>query len=452
MGKNLFSSNKPVSTWPFTKVLVANRGEIAVRIIRSCRALGLKTVAIYSTADKNALHVKLADEAICVGPANAADSYLNIASIITAAKITGSQAIHPGYGFLSENADFAQACEANQVKFIGPSANVISLLGDKETARATMGKYGLPIVKGGKETITTAKDASLQADEIGYPIMLKASAGGGGKGMRIVRSSEELTAKFSVAQKEAVSSFGDKRMYLERYLEAPRHIEVQIMADQAGHVIAVGERDCTIQAHHQKIIEEAPAVVLSTKTRETMLSKCEKAVAKLHYEGAGTIEFLYNSDGSFYFMEMNTRIQVEHPITELTSDVDLITMQLRLAAGDKLNGHRPKRAGFVLECRCNAVTSGKITGLHLPGGYGVRVDTALYQGYFVPPNYDGLIAKIIVYGMDRKTVVKQMQAIIDETVISGIGTNLELLAQLLDDSDYQELKTTVNWLDSKMKQ
>lgn len=450
MGKSLFSSNKSISEWPFKKVLVANRGEIAVRIIRSCRILGLQTVAIYSTADKNSLHVHLADEAVCIGPANASESYLNIAAIIAAAKMTQAQAIHPGYGFLSENANFARACEKNQMKFVGPSSSVISLLGNKAAARSTMSKYGLPILEGGDKAVTTLKEATDQAAVIGYPVMLKASAGGGGKGMRIIKDSGQMTAKFSLAQEEASAAFGDKQMYLEKYLEQPRHIEVQIMADQKGHVISVGERDCTIQAQHQKIIEEAPAVVLADEVRAKMLAQCEEAVAQLHYEGAGTIEFLYNGDGSFYFMEMNTRIQVEHPITELTSDVDLVTMQFRIAAGELLSGQRPHRTGFALECRLNALTPGKIQGLHLPGGYGVRVDTALYQSYQVPGNYDGLIAKIIAYGNDRESVLKEMQTIIDETVISGIKTNLELLAQLLNDPDYKELKTTVNWLDQRM--
>ncbi len=448
---SLFKSSKPIAEWPFSKVLVANRGEIAVRIMRTCRMLGLKTVAVYSTVDRNSLHVKLADEAVCIGPANAAESYLNIRSIIMAAKMTGAQAIHPGYGFLSENADFAAACAKNKIKLIGASAKVIALLGDKEAARSTMAAAGLPVVPGSSSAVTTLTDVQKQATKIGFPIMLKASAGGGGKGMRIVRSEAALAKSFAVAQEEAVSSFGDNRMYLEKYLESPRHIEVQIMADQYGHVTAIGERDCTIQARHQKVIEEAPALVLSAGDRETMLSQCEKAVAKLGYEGAGTIEFLYSGTGAYYFMEMNTRIQVEHPVTELTTGVDLVEMQLRVAAGDELNGQRPVRDGVALECRVNALSSGKVTGLHLPGGQGVRVDSALYQGEVIPASYDGMIAKLGIYGPTRERVIRQMQQIVDETVISGIETNLELLAQLLAEPDFQKLRTTVNWLDEKIE-
>lgn len=447
MDNHLFSSSSSVSKWPFHKVLIANRGEIAVRIIRTCRILGLQTVAVYSTADKDALHVKLADQAICIGPANANSSYLNISAIITAAKLTGAEAVHPGYGFLSESADFAQACEQNHLKLIGTSSNVISLLGDKEQSRLTMKQAGLPVVRGSQHVITDVDDALNQAREIGYPLMLKASAGGGGKGMRIINSANEMKAKFATAQEEAIASFDSNEMYLEQYLPNPRHIEVQIIADQYGNVLALGERDCTIQAHHQKVIEEAPALVVPTSTRTEMLRQTEKAVANLHYEGAGTIEFLYNRDGSYYFMEMNTRIQVEHPITELTTGTDLVELQLRVAAGAKLSKHHEVPHGFALECRVNALTPGKITALHLPGGQGVRVDTALYQGYTVPGNYDGMIAKIIVYGDRRQRVLQQMQEAIDETVIGGIKTNLELLIQILREPDFQRLKTNVNWLD-----
>lgn len=448
MDNHLFSSSSSVSKWPFHKVLIANRGEIAVRIIRTCRILGLQTVAVYSTADKDALHVKLADQAICIGPANANSSYLNISAIITAAKLTGAEAVHPGYGFLSESADFAQACEQNHLKLIGASSNVISLLGDKEQSRLTMKQAGLPVVRGSQHVITDVDDALNQAREIGYPLMLKASAGGGGKGMRIINSANEMKAKFATAQEEAIASFDSNEMYLEQYLPNPRHIEVQIIADQYGNVLALGERDCTIQAHHQKVIEEAPALVVPTSTRTEMLRQTEKAVANLHYEGAGTIEFLYNRDGSYYFMEMNTRIQVEHPITELTTGTDLVELQLRVAAGAKLSKHHEVPHGFALECRVNALTPGKITALHLPGGQGVRVDTALYQGYTVPGNYDGMIAKIIVYGDRRQRVLQQMQEAIDETVIGGIKTNLELLIQILREPDFQRLKTNVNWLDN----
>ncbi|EEW54020.1 acetyl-CoA carboxylase biotin carboxylase subunit [Limosilactobacillus antri] len=451
MDNHLFKSSRSVSKWPFHKVLVANRGEIAVRIIRTCRLLGIKTVAVYSAADKTALHVKLADEAVCIGPASASKSYLNISAIIVAAKITGAGAIHPGYGFLSESPEFAAACEKNGLKLIGPSSQVIALLGDKEQARLTMAAAGLPVVKGSTQVITKVADALDQASQLGYPVMLKASAGGGGKGMRIVHSPAEMKANFPVAQEEAMASFSSKEMYLEQYLPNPRHIEVQIVADRYGNVTALGERDCTIQARHQKVIEEAPAAVLSDDVRAEMLKRTETAVSRLHYEGAGTIEFLYNRDGSFYFMEMNTRIQVEHPITELITGTDLVELQLRIAAGDELSKHHIKTRGFALECRVTALTPGKITGLHLPSGQGVRVDTALYQGYVVPGNYDGMIAKIIVYGDRRQQVLQQMQALVGETVIKGIKTNLEMLAQILQEPDFQRLTTNVNWLDKLEK-
>ena len=451
MDNHLFKSSNSVSKWPFHKVLIANRGEIAVRIIRTCRILGLETVAVYSAADAEALHVKLADEAVSIGPANAEQSYLNIAALIGAAQLTGADAIHPGYGFLSESADFAQACRDNHIKLIGPSPAVIEMLGDKETARLTMKKAGLPVVKGSQAVVTTLAEARAQANQIGYPVMLKASAGGGGKGMRIINSVTDLTQQFATAQEEAVASFNDNRMYLEQYLPAPRHIEVQIIADRYGHAVALGERDCTIQARHQKVIEEAPAVVLPANVREEMLRRSERAVSQLNYEGVGTIEFLYNPDGSYYFMEMNTRIQVEHPVTELITGTDLVEIQLRLAAGAELSTRRPQPFGFALECRVNALTPGQITGLHLPSGQGVRIESALYQGYRVPTNYDGMIAKIIVYGDRRQRVLQQMQAVIDETVIKGIKTNLDLLEQILQEPDFQRLATDVNWLDNRSK-
>ena len=449
MDNHLFKSSSSISKWPFHKVLIANRGEIAVRIIRTCRVLGLQTVAVYSTADELALHVQLADEAVCIGPANAEQSYLNIGAIISAAQLTGADAVHPGYGFLSESAEFAQDCRQNHLKLIGPSPEVIELLGDKETARLTMKKAGLPVVKGSQAAITTLAEANQQAEQIGYPVMLKASAGGGGKGMRIINSANELKQQFATAQEEAVASFNDNRMYLEQYLPNPRHIEVQIIADQYGNAVALGERDCTIQARHQKVIEEAPAVILPANVREKMLRWSEQAVRQLNYEGVGTIEFLYNPDGSFYFMEMNTRIQVEHPITELITGTDLIEIQLRIAAGAQLSNRRPQPFGFAMECRINALTPGKITALHLPVGQGVRIETALYQGYQVPTNYDGMIAKIIVYGDRRQRVLQQMQAVIDETVIGGIQTNLDQLEQILQEPDFQRLVTDVNWLDQK---
>ncbi|MFR0515062.1 acetyl/propionyl/methylcrotonyl-CoA carboxylase subunit alpha [Limosilactobacillus mucosae] len=451
MTSHLFKLNNSVSKWPFHKVLVANRGEIAVRIIRTCRVLGLATVAVYSETDAQSLAVQLADQAVCIGPDNVNASYLNIAAIISAAQLTGADAIHPGYGFLSESPEFADACIENGIKLIGPSGDVMRLLGDKEQARMTVAKAGLPVVKGSSTTIDNLNDALEQAQEIGYPIMIKASAGGGGKGMRIVNSPEEMAAKFTVAQDEAKAAFGSGQMYLEQYLANPRHIEVQIAADRYGNAIALGERDCTIQARHQKVMEEAPAVVVPARIRDEMLRRSAEAVSQLNYEGVGTIEFLYNHDGSYYFMEMNTRIQVEHPITEMITDVDLVELQLRLVAGAELEPQLVSTHGFALECRINALTPGKITGLHLPGGQGVRVDTAIYQGYVVPNSYDGMIAKIIVYGDRRQRVLQQMQAIIDETVITGIQTNLGLLAQILKEPSFQRLTATVNWLDDLQK-
>ncbi|KRM13097.1 acetyl-CoA carboxylase, biotin carboxylase subunit [Lentilactobacillus farraginis DSM 18382 = JCM 14108] len=431
-------------------MLVANRGEIAVRIIRACRTLGLQTVAVYSTVDKTALHTQLADEAVCVGPAEATKSYLNMTNLIEAAKLSGADAIHPGYGFLSENSEFAKRVVESGFVYIGADSAVIALLGDKEMARKTMQDAGMPVVRGSSAAVQKVADAQAQARKIGFPIMLKASAGGGGKGMRVIRSASELTAGFSAAQDEAREAFGDDHMYLEQYLMHPRHIEVQVIADQAGQVIAIGERDCTIQTNHQKVIEEAPAVVLDENSRVGMLKICEQAVKKLHYVGLGTIEFLYNGPGEYYFMEMNTRIQVEHPITELTASVDLVTAQLRVAAGDLLTQSRPQINGFAMECRLNALTPGTITGLHLPGGYGVRVDTAIYQGYQVPAYYDAMIAKIIVFGHTRPAVLRQMRQVIDETVVSGVQTNLDVLAQILSESAFQKLTTDVNWLDKQL--
>ena len=450
MANRLFKSNNSRSRWPFHKVLIANRGEIAVRIIRTCRVLGLATVAVYSTTDAKALHVKLADEAVCIGPGSAEKSYLNISALIGAALVTGADAVHPGFGFLSESVAFARACQDNDLTFIGPSPETIALLGDKEAARLTMRRAGLPLVKGSQKPLHDLATALAQAEEVGYPVMLKAAAGGGGKGMRIIRNAEEMEAKFAVAQDEARASFNDDQMYLEQYLAHPRHIEVQVIGDQYGNALALGERDCTIQARHQKVIEEAPAAVLPAPVREAMLAQSEQAAAQLKYEGLGTIEFLYNEDGSYYFMEMNTRIQVEHPITELTTRVDLVESQFLVAAGAQLKAERPVSVGYAIECRVNALTPGKITALHLPGGPGVRVDTALYQGYTVPSNYDGMIAKLIVYGERRQRALQQMQAVIDETVIDGIKTNLDLLIEILQAPAFQRLTTTVNWLDDQM--
>ena len=431
------------------KVLVANRGEIAVRIIRACHNLGLKAVAVYSTADKNSLHVQLADEAICIGPAEPNKSYLNIHEIIAAAEITQSDAIHPGYGFLSENEEFAKKCEDEKITFIGPQSHVIALMGEKSRARETMLAADVPVVPGGDTEFTDVISGLAYAKKIGFPVMLKASAGGGGKGMRVIKSADLFAKEFGLAQSEAQHAFNDNHMYLEKYLPHPRHIEVQIIADQQGNVTAVGERDCTIQQHHQKVIEEAPAIALPEETRQKMFAVSVKAAKKIGYIGAGTMEFLLDDPEHFYFMEMNTRIQVEHPVSELTSGLDLVELQLLVAQGKPLpfKQERISANGFALECRINALTAGKISGLHLPAGYGIRVDTGLYQGYVVPPNYDSMIAKIITFAPSRQKAITLMKNALDETVISVVNTNLDFLMQLLNESDYVENKTDINWLD-----
>lgn len=435
------------------KVLIANRGEIAVRIIRACHNLGLETVAIYSTADKNSLHVQLADEAICIGPAEPNKSYLNIHAVIAAAEVTKADAIHPGYGFLSENEEFARKCEEEKIIFIGPKASVIALMGEKARARETMQAAGVPVVLGGDTEFIDLTSGLAYAKKVGFPVMLKASAGGGGKGMRVINDEKEFPTEFNLAQNEAQHAFNDNHMYLEKYLPNPRHIEIQIVGDQQGNVIAVGERDCTIQQQHQKVIEEAPAISLSEKTRQKMFAVSIKAAKQIGYVGAGTMEFLLDDPEHFYFMEMNTRIQVEHPISELTSGLDLVELQLLIAQGHSLTFDQSAFTtnGFALECRINALNAGKVTSLHLPGGYGIRIDTALYQGYVIPPNYDSMIAKIIVFASTRKKAITLMKNALDETVISGINTNLDFLTQLLNEQDYIENNTDINWLDKLTK-
>lgn len=430
------------------KVLVANRGEIAVRIIRACHLLHLQCVAVYSTADKTAMHVQLADESVCIGGPDPKDSYLNQANLIGAATMTHCDAVHPGYGFLSENADFAKACEEQGLKFVGPSSQVIALMGEKAQARQTMQAVGVPVVSGSASDFLEQSEGLAAANEIGYPVMLKASAGGGGKGMRVIHSAAEFKAEFGLAQNEAQNAFGDRHMYLEKYLAQPRHIEVQVLGDQFGHAIALGDRDCTLQQSHQKVMEEAPAVIVDAATRQQMHQVSVDAVTSLNFEGVGTIEFLYEGPNQFYFMEMNTRIQVEHPITELTTQTDLVALQLKIASGQPLKLKTPTQPhNFALECRVTAKTAGQITALHLPGGYGIRTDTALYQGYSVPPNYDAMIAKIIAFGPDRATVIRQMQLAVDETVIGGIQTNLDFLMQLLHEPAFLANTTNINWLD-----
>ncbi|WP_125980107.1 acetyl-CoA carboxylase biotin carboxylase subunit [Loigolactobacillus iwatensis] len=429
------------------KVLIANRGEIAVRIIRACRELNLRTVAIYSVADKTALHVQLADEAVCVGAADPQKSYLNINNIVAAAVTTGADAVHPGYGFLSENADFAKSCEEQGLTFIGPAAKVIAQMGDKAAAREIMQAADVPVIPGSPGGFTEQKVGLRLAADVGYPVMLKAAAGGGGKGMRVIESAKQFNHDFQLAQSEAEKSFANGEMYLEKYIDRPRHIEVQIIGDEKGHVLVLGERDCSLQQHHQKMIEEAPSDVLDEATRQQMYATSVNAAKTIHYVGAGTIEFLYAGPGQFYFMEMNTRVQVEHPITELITDQDIVALQLKVAAGEELPEKQASVHGHALECRVNAQTPGKITGLHLPGGNGVRVDMALYQGYEVPPDYDAMIAKIIVYASDRPTAVAKMKVAIEETVISGIQTNLDFLDELLNAPAYTADDINITFID-----
>lgn len=429
------------------KVLIANRGEIAVRIIRACHELNIATVAIYSTADKLALHVQLADESICVGPADPQKSYLNIDNIVAAAVALGADAVHPGYGFLSENAEFARRCEAQGLTFIGPSAKVIAQMGDKAAAREIMQAAGVPVIPGSPQGFTDQKIGARLAADIGYPVMLKAAAGGGGKGMRVITAAKQFNHEFQLAQSEAEKSFANGEMYLEKFIARPRHIEIQIMGDTHGQVLTFGERDCSLQQNHQKMIEEAPSDVVDPATRKQMLATSIMAAKAIHYVGAGTIEFLYSGPDQFYFMEMNTRVQVEHPITELITGQDIVALQLQIAAGQALPTTTPSIQGHALECRINARTPGLITGLHLPGGNGIRIDTALYQGYTVPSDYDAMIAKIIVYAVDRPTAIAKMRAAIGETVINGIQTNLDFLAELLMAPDYLADDINITFID-----
>lgn len=417
----------------FQKILVANRGEIAVRVIRACREMGIRTVAVYSKADQEALHTQLADESICIGPAQGAESYLNMEQIISATIASKAEAIHPGFGFLSENAKFAGMCRQCQIAFIGPSAEVIHKMGNKAEARKTMKEALVPVIPGTEEAVTQAEQAQKLAEEIGYPIMIKAAFGGGGKGMRISKSKEDFAANFQTAQREAEKGFGDGTMYLERYIERPRHIEVQILADKYGNVVHLGERDCSLQMHHQKVLEEAPAVILPDSVRKKMGETAVLAAKAVGYENAGTIEFLYEGNGTFYFMEMNTRIQVEHPITEMVTGVDLVKEQIRIAAGEPLSFTQDMVCGkgHAIECRINAKMPGKITNLHLPGGNGIRVDTAIYPGDIVTPYYDSMLVKLIAYDRDRESAIRKLTSALGELVIEGVPTNLDFQYQLV---------------------
>ena len=430
----------------FRKVLIANRGEIALRIIRACRELGIRTVAVYSEADRDSLHVRFADEDVCIGPAPARDSYLNIPRIIAAAEITGADAIHPGYGFLAENAEFAEICEHSNIVFIGPTAEQIRLMGDKAVARRTMAEQGVPTVPGSDGTISDVDEAARIAEEIGFPVLIKAAAGGGGKGMRVAPDRETFAKQFLNAQREAEAAFGDPSVYLEKYLVRPRHIEIQLLGDSFGRVVHLGERECSIQRRHQKLIEEAPSPVMTPELRERMGEAAVRGAQAIGYRSAGTIEFLVDEDGNFYFMEMNTRIQVEHPVTEMVTGIDLIKEQIRIAAGEPLSVPEGpvELRGHAIECRINAEdparnfapSPGKIEIFHPPGGPGVRVDSHVYAGYHVPPHYDSLLAKLIVHANTRQEAIARMKLALESFIIEGVHTTIPFLIELLDDPDF----------------
>ncbi len=428
------------------KILIANRGEIAVRIIRACKEMNIKTVAVYSEVDKDAMHVKLADEAICIGPANSSKSYLNFKNIIEAANITGADAIHPGFGFLSENSQFAKICEESNIKFIGPNYKVIELMGNKSNAKELMKNAGVPVIPGSDGSVKGLKDAIKIANEIGYPVMLKAAAGGGGKGIRIVNIPEELESNYNIVKQEAKLSFNDDEIYIEKFIKNPRHVEIQILADEHGNVIHLGERDCSIQRRNQKVIEETPSTAIDDKLRNKMGEAAIKAVKASGYTSCGTIEFLVDSDKNFYFMEMNTRIQVEHPITEEITGIDIVKAQIRISAGEplKIKQKDVKFNGYSIECRINAENPAKnfrpcpgtITGVILPGGNGVRVDTAIYSGYTIPSNYDSMIAKIITHGDTRNEAISKMKRALEETVIEGVDTNIDFLFKIIKNPNF----------------
>ena len=429
------------------KVLIANRGEIAVRIIRACREMGIETVAVYSEADREALHTQLADEAICIGPAPSSESYLNMEQIISATIVSGADAIHPGFGFLSENDRFAALCEQCHIIFIGPTADVIRKLGNKSNARNTMIAAGVPVIPGSKEPLYHAEEALAIAEEVGYPVIVKAALGGGGKGMRVAYHQDELENAFMTAQKESMAAFGDNTMYLEHFVEHPKHIEFQILADSYGHVIHLGERDCSIQRNHQKMIEESPSAAVSPELREKMGHAAVTAAKAAGYVNAGTIEFLLEPDGKFWFMEMNTRIQVEHPVTEWVTGIDLVKEQLKIASGMPLEISQEdvRIQGHAIECRINAEnpqknfrpSPGTIQGAHFPGGNGIRVDTCVYNGCKIPPYYDSMLAKLIVHAGNRKEAIAKMQSALGEVIIDGIDTNIDYQYEILKDEDYQ---------------
>jgi len=440
----------------FKKILIANRGEIALRVIRTCKEMNIKTVAVYSLADKESLHVRFADEAVCIGPAPSSDSYLNIPNIIAAAEITNSDAIHPGYGFLAENAKFSKICKENHIKFIGASAEMINSMGDKAKAKETMKKAGVPTIPGSKGIIKDFNSLKKIALEIGYPVMLKATAGGGGKGMRLVWKEEELKSNWENAKNEAKASFGDDGMYLEKFIEKPRHIEIQIISDQKGRAAHLSERDCSIQRRHQKLVEETPSPFMTKKLRDEMGKAAIKAAEAVKYEGVGTVEFLVDKNRSFYFMEMNTRIQVEHPVTEEVVDYDLIREQIKVAAGIEISGKNYFPQLHAIECRINAEdplndfrpSPGLITNFHSPGGHGIRIDTHVYANYVIPPFYDSMIAKLITVAQTREEAIEKMKRALDEFVIEGVHTTIPFHKKLMCEEAFIKGDYTTNFMDS----
>lgn len=429
----------------FDKILIANRGEIALRIIRTCKEMGIKTVAVYSTADEDSLHVKFADEAVCIGPPSSKESYLKIPSILAAAEITNAEAIHPGYGFLSENADFSRICGEHDLKFIGPSPDMISAMGDKTIAKNTMIKNGVPVVPGSEGEISDYENAKKLCDEIGYPVIVKASAGGGGRGMRAVYEEDKLEQAFNTCRNEAEAAFGNPGVYIEKLVVDPHHVEIQVLGDQHGNAIHLGERDCSLQRRHQKLLEEAPSPLLTPELREEMGEAAVNAALSVDYEGAGTVEFLVDKNHDFYFMEMNTRIQVEHPVTEVVTDCDLVAEQIKVAAGMELEERDLEMRGHAIECRINAEdpehgfrpSAGTISVFHPPGGHSVRLDTHAYSGYRIPPHYDSMIAKLIASGKTREEAINRMRRALSEFVVEGIKTTIPYHLQLMDDKNFQ---------------
>lgn len=445
----------------FKKVLIANRGEIAVRIIRACRELGIRCVAIYSTADRNALHAQIADEAVCIGPASTKDSYLNMNAVISSALITNCDAIHPGFGFLSENAEFARLCEKHNIEFIGPSYKSIEMLGDKAAAKETMAAAGVPVIPGSKGAVSSLEEAKKIADNAGYPVLVKASAGGGGRGIRRVDKAEDLESQILAAQQEAKNFFGDDSVYIEKFLINPHHVEIQIIADKAGNTIYLGERDCSMQRRNQKVLEESPSPIVNEELRKKMGEASVTAAKQCGYYNAGTIEFLVDDDRNFYFMEMNTRIQVEHPVTEAVTGFDLVKAQIKIASGENLEVSQNdiKITGHSIECRINAEnpdldfrpSPGKIEALHIPGGPGIRIDTAVYQGYTITPHYDSMIAKLITHGADRDEAIMKMKWALSEFIVDGVDTNIDFQLELIKNNDFENGTYNIGYLGEYME-